>query len=213
MSKKLPYMSNPDMITDILYKIKDINVPRTFNADFLTAVLGFKGGDTITFISWAKKCGLLKPDGSPTDLYKKFRNPSTSGAAIAQALKIGYEELFKRNEYANKLSEKEIKKHVIEITGSAPTAKTIDYICLSFKHAKDLADFNASLDEQKTESYTTDSGCKGIYDTGSLPISLSDTDGNKKPGTNYTINIVLPETENPKVYAAIFKELKNNLLG
>ena len=213
MSKKLPYMSSPDMITDILNKIKYIGVPGTFNADFLTAVMGFKGGNTITFISWAKKCGLLKTDGSPTDLYKKFRNPSMSGAAVAQALKIGYEELFKRNEYANKLSEKEIKEHVIEITGSTPTAKTIDYICLSFKHAKDLADFNASLDEQEAESDSTDSGRKGICDTGSLPVSLSGAEGNKKPGINYTINLVLPETENPKVYSAIFKELKNNLLG
>ena len=119
-------MSAPSALTKILPKIKEAAVPGTFNADFLSTVLGFKGGNYRTFISWSKKCGILNSDGSPTELYKKFRNPSTAGAAMAAALKIGYEELFRRNEFANKLSAKDIKGHIIEITGSEAKSRSAE---------------------------------------------------------------------------------------
>src|SRR5688572_22798586 len=111
MNQKLPYMSSPGTVTKILSKVKEAAVPSKFTYDYLGTVLGFKGGNAQTFISWAKRCGLLGSDGSPTELYKQFRNPASSGAALASAIKIGYSEIFRRNEFAQKLKDSELKGH------------------------------------------------------------------------------------------------------
>lgn len=216
MSKKLPYMSAPGALTKILPKIKEAAVPTTFNADFLSTVLGFKGGNYRTFISWAKKCGLLNSDGSPSDLYKKFRNPSTSGAAMAAALKIGYEELFRRNEYANKLKANEIKGHIIEITGSEAKSRSAEMTQQTFMNALAFADFDAlnrvDLEEEEPDAVSDDANDVNRNAASEPTSPVKSHSSQLKLGLNYTINIVLPKSDDPKVYSAIFKSLKENLL-
>jgi hypothetical protein len=200
----IPYMAAPGSIPKILEKIKEAGTPENFNPDFLSTKLGFKGGNYRTFISWAKKLTLLNSDGSPTQLYKKFRNPTTSKSSLAQALKTGYAELYSRNEYCHELDKKAFKGLVMEATGEAHDSKVVEFIVNSFFNAKTLADFESSTSEvnhdespvEKTIDVMTD-------DTHSKKISL---------GLNYTINLVLPKTDDPSVYNAIFKSLKENLL-
>lgn len=211
MPKQLPYMSSPGAITKILNKIKEAAVPTVFNTDFLSTVLGFKGGNYRTFISWAKKCGILNTDGSPTDLYRKFRNPSTSGAAMAAALKIGYEELFRRNEYANKLKTNEIKGHIIEITGADIKSRPAEMTQQTFINALAFADFDAvnGLQENAEES---DQEMEYNKAKDEMSTNLKAHSSQVKLGLNYTINLVLPKSEDPKIYSAIFKSLKEHLL-
>jgi Family of unknown function (DUF5343) len=57
----------------------------------------------------------LNSDGTPTDLYKKYRKSGSSKAAIAQAIKTGYREAFERNEYAYNLSKEQFKRTVQRI--------------------------------------------------------------------------------------------------
>ena len=109
MASKLPYVNQPGTMVKILNKVKEAKTPDRFTQDFLDTKLGFKGGTARQFIPLSKKLGLLNSDGTPTDLYKKFRNDSTSGAAMAEALKIGYREAFERNEYANELDKESSK--------------------------------------------------------------------------------------------------------
>jgi len=110
----MPYMSAPGSIAKILEKIKEAGTPDNFNADFLSTKLGFKGGNYRTFISWAKKTGLLNGDGTPTHLYKSFRNPTSSKVSIAQAIRNGYSELYSRNEYCHELDKKAFKGLVMD---------------------------------------------------------------------------------------------------
>lgn len=204
-------MSTPGTLTKILNKIKEAAVPGTFNPDFLATVLGFKGGNPRTFISWAKKCGMLGTDGSPTELYRKFRNPNTSGSAMASALKIGYEELFRRNEYAHKLKPNEIKGHIIEITGADSKSRPAEMTQQTFINALAFADFDADDDYQnnnneiETETLLNKPQTENFQETKHHNPQL-------KLGLNYTINLVLPKSEDPKVYAAIFKSIKEHLL-
>lgn len=204
-------MSAPNALTKILEKIKEAAVPGTFNPDFLSTVLGFKGGNARTFISWAKKCGILNSDGSPTDLYKKFRNPATTGAAMAAALKIGYEELFRRNEYANKLSAKDIKGHIIEITGVEANNRAAEMTQQTFMNALAFADFDA-VNGVEIESEVAGESEPEVSVTSEPAQPLKSHASQLKLGLNYTINIVLPKSDDPKVYSAIFKSLKDNLL-
>jgi hypothetical protein len=68
MASKLPYVSVPGTMVKILNKIKEAQTPDRFTRDFLDTKLGFKGGTARQFIPLSRKLGLLKPDGTPSDL-------------------------------------------------------------------------------------------------------------------------------------------------
>ena len=89
MASKLPYVNQPGSIVKILSKIKEAKTPDRFTQDFLETKLGCRGGNYRQFIPLAKRLSLLNTDGSPTELYKKFRNESTSGSALAESLRAG----------------------------------------------------------------------------------------------------------------------------
>jgi hypothetical protein len=113
MPTKLPYAVQPGSIRKIFDKIQEAKTPDRFTTDFLETKLGFRGGNYRQFIPLAKKLGLLGSDGSPTDLYKSFRNHHTSKVAMASAIKIGYREVFDRNEYAGALTRDQLKGLVV----------------------------------------------------------------------------------------------------
>ena len=200
----IPYMTAPGSIIKILEKIKGAGTPENFNSDFLSTKLGFKGGNYRTFISWAKKAGLLNGDGTPTQLYKSFRNPTTSKASLAQALKNGYSELYSRNEYCHDLDRKGFKSLVMEATGEPHDSRAVDYIVSTFFNVKTLADFESKPHE--------DAAAKNL--SGENESSDAQKSDGKKVhlGLNYTINLVLPKTDDPAIYKAIFQSLRENLL-
>lgn len=88
-----PFMNGYGTATKILNKMKEAQTPDRFTQDFLSTKLGFPGGTAKPFIALAKRIGFLESDGRPTDIYKSFRNPSQSKAAMAAALKKGYSQL------------------------------------------------------------------------------------------------------------------------
>ena len=202
MATKLPYVAVPSTNIKILNKVKEAKTPDRFTADFLETKLGFKGGNSRQFIPLSKKLGLLKSDGTPTDLYKKFRNDSTSGAAMAEALKIGYRDAFERNEYANELDKENFKRLVVEITGLDAKNKVVQLICQTFESLKKFANFDVKLPEvikEETISKKEDTG---------KPIETREFDLN----LSYIINLVLPKTDDPAVFNAIFRSLRDTLL-
>ncbi len=211
MAIEIPYVSVPGSIVKILEKIKEAQTPETFSQDFLKTKLGFNGGNYMTFISWAKKTGLLTPEGSPTQLYRQFRNPTTSAISIAQALKIGYAELYSRNEYCHDLDKKAFKGLVMEATGDSHDSKKVENIVSTFFNVKTLADFDTIMSSTNSEKQTTPKTEPNIQEQ-----STTHNDNQKgriKLGLNYTINLVLPKTDDPAIYNAIFKSLKDNLLN
>jgi Family of unknown function (DUF5343) len=211
MAGTLPYVNQPGSIVKILEKVKDAKTPDRFTQDFLETKLGFRGGNYRQFIPFAKKMGLLNSDGTPTDLYKRYRNSHTSRAAIARALKTAYRELFERNEYANSLNKEQFKGLVVEITGLEPKNRIVQLICQTFELLKAISDFEAKLPE-------------GADDVpGDRPDDISEkeksTDREKTQdfqdfdlNLSYTINLVLPKTDDPAVFNAIFRSLRENLL-
>ena len=83
---------------------------------------GNKGGSGNQITAYLKKIGFATPYGTPTDLYKKFRNSATEGWAAAQALKTGYAPLYVRNEYIHKLPDNDLKGLIVEETGAEQAA-------------------------------------------------------------------------------------------
>ena len=203
-STKLPYIIQPGMITKIFGKIREARSPDRFTQDFLQTKLGFKGGNYRQFIPLAKKLGLLKSDGTTTELYKSLRNPTTSKAAVAQATKNAYQELFERNEFAGSLGKEELKGLVVEITGLGSNDRVVNLICQTFEILKREADFESKLRvEEEGGGRQEDESGSEESEEGSIGVDLR---------LGYTINLVLPKTDDPAVFNAIFKSLRDNLL-
>jgi hypothetical protein len=205
MPTKLPYAVQPGSIRKIFDKIQEAKTPDRFTTDFLETKLGFRGGNYRQFIPLAKKLGLLGSDGSPTDLYKSFRNHHTSKVAMASAIKIGYREVFDRNEYAGALTRDQLKGLVVEITGLDANDRIVALVCQTFEMLKSMADFETRTETLEDKGSTDKSGSEPPTEAGrnghELDLRLA-----------YTINLVLPKTDDPAVFNAIFKALRDNLM-
>lgn len=203
----LPYVSSPTLISKILEKVKEAKAPERFTQDFLATKLGFKGGNYRAFIPLGKKISLLNSDGTPTDLYKSYRNPSKSKAAMAVAIKKGFHEFFERNEFAGNLDKEKIKGMVVEITGLEPSDRIVQLICQTFDVLRAEANFEEKLDTKSEDREPSPEDDKppnpDLNPENNPPFDLR---------LGYTINLVLPKTDDPAVFNAIFKSLKENLL-
>lgn len=203
----IPYMTVPGTLAKILEKIKTAATPENFNHDFLSNTLGFKGGNYRTFIPWAKKIGLINSDGTPSALYKQFRNPTTSKASLGDALKKGYSIVYARDENCHRLDKVGLKGLMMEITGESHDSGTLNFMVSSFWNAKELAEF------KDTGSFAGNDASEEVIGEQEQEDWQEELQSKKvKLGLNYAINLVLPKTDDPAIYNAIFKSLKDNLL-
>ncbi|MFZ2060637.1 MAG: DUF5343 domain-containing protein [Candidatus Binatus sp.] len=200
-----PFMNAYGSIKKILTKITEAKTPPRFTLDFLSTNLGFKGGSYRPFIPFAKRLGLLNGDGVPTDLYKQFRNPSNSKAAMAEAIRKGYSALFDRNEYAYKLDRTQLEGLLMEVTGVDKGNATLRSVTSSFEALRSLADFESEP--------VTESG-KDQDDSDDADQSNGDRQNDEVSQLNlsYTIYLNLPKSDDIKIFNAIFKSLRENLL-
>ena len=187
-------------LNKILEKVKTAKTPDRFTYDYLNTTLGFKSSGARAFIPLAKRTGLLNSDGTPTDLYKAFRNPGQSGVAMAEAIKKGYAQLYERNENAHNLSRKDLEGLIVEITGLEKSSPTVRAIAGTFETLKAAADFSGKPPQKEEEGETSE---QEEQEKGPANLGLN---------LAYTINLVLPKTDDVAVFNAIFKSLKENLL-
>ena len=94
----------------------------------------------------------------------------------------------------------------MEATGESHDSRMLEYMVNSFWNAKALAEFGEKAEAENEEENST------------LPVKPDMPPGansTKKMniGLNYTINLVLPKTDDPAIYNAIFKSLRENLLN
>lgn len=205
-----PFMNSYGLVTKIFDKIITASQPERFTQDYLKTKLGYDSGSARPFIPLLKRLGFISSDGTPTPLYAKFRNKDTRGAAMAQAIRNGYSEVYERNEYVHDLDKAKLKNLVIEMTGMEPDSPTVGAIVNTFLALKAYANF----DEQVQ---LADSGKKLDI----VVVDRNHEDGvppsepiRQQSGLNlsYTINLNLPETSDVEVFNAIFRSLKENLL-
>jgi hypothetical protein len=205
MPISLPYLAAPGSIKTALEKIQNASTPERVTQDFVTTKLQMKGGTGAAIPPFLKKLGFAASDGSPTELYKQFRNPSLAGAAIATAIKNAYRELGSANEYFYDLPEKDLLDLIVQVTGSEKDGSTTKLTLSTLKILKQFADFES---KPATE----------------LPVKVVTIENNQDSGSrnerqrvglnlSYTINLNLPATSDQAVFNAIFRSLKEHLLS
>jgi hypothetical protein len=202
----LPYVTSPGNIDRALRGIKSASTPERVTQDFVKTILQIPGGSGDQIASFLKKIGFANQDGTPSDIYKKFRNSATAGKAAADALKIGYADLYTRNEFMHSLSDEKLKGLIIEETGQSEDSSVPGLILSSIKALKKFADFGASEVEEVSDEIPVSQL--------PVPIGAPPVEDGRKLGLNlaYTINLNLPATADIAVFNAIFKSLKENLL-
>lgn len=202
----LPYSVSHGRLSEALKGLIEAERPQKFNESFMDGVLKIRGGSSRPIPPILKRVGFLSSDNSPTELYSKFKADSSRPDAALQALKTGFSEIFRRNEYAHKLSDDRLRDIIIEITGLTKNDPITSAIFGTFNAFNQFS--------------------KGASD--SSPDPVSDTKGQKagreESGTDEprsssrqfnlvnTINVVLPETTDVQVYNAIFRSIRENLL-
>lgn len=204
----LPYMASPGTVKSALEKIKSAATPPRVTTDFVNTVLQIKGGTGGTVTPFLKKIGFVASDGTPTEIYKRFRNPDSAGHAMADAIRLGYRELLKANEYFYRLDDKGLLALIVQVTGveteNRPAALTLS----TLKILKSYADFDADI------MYSDDRASNADVSRQSMALPAAHT-ADAKLGLNlsYTINLNLPATTDQAVFNAIFRSLKEHLLS
>lgn len=159
--------------------------------------------------SFLKKIGLANSDGTPSEIYRKFRNAATTGAAAAEALDFGYAALRRHNEYWRDLPDDKLRGLIIETTGQSADSNVVSLIMACIKGIKKFAKQppKESVDAPTfhpptvNEMESNERHTQKVKSMTGLGMNLS-----------YTINLNLPATSDPAVFNAIFKSLKENLL-
>jgi hypothetical protein len=204
----LTYSASPGSIKNVLDALIVAERPDRFSNSFLESILGQKGGGARSVPPVLKKMGFLQSDGTPTDLYSKFRTDYGRPEAAYSGLRNAFGDLFKKNEYVYKVPEDQLKDYISEITGLKKNDPIVRLICSSFSVVKEYIPQNFVP--------TTATSAETKVETTPKSDSVDRVD-NKTPGTGtlslaYHINLVLPESQDQMVYDAIFKSLKRHLL-
>lgn len=202
-----PFMNGYGTAAKILNKVKEAQTPDRFTQDFLSTKLGFPGGTAKAFIPMAKRIGFIESDGRPTDLYKSFRNPSQSKAAMAAAIRKGFAQLYERNEYVHDLDKKKLEGLIVELTGLEQGHATVRAIVGTFETLKQFADFN----KPEPSPLSTESKIKDV-ESKTPPSEEKNSAEGLDLRLAYTINLVLPKTDDIAVFNAIFSSLRTHLL-
>jgi|HubBroStandDraft_2_1064218.scaffolds.fasta_scaffold205353_2 hypothetical protein len=211
----LPYITTPGNIGKALLGIKTAATPPSVSQDFVKTILKILGGPGNEVTSYLRKIGFTSDDGTPSNIYKKFRNTATEGSAAAAALRFGYKPLFVRNEYMYELSEDKLKGLVIEETGWSKDARTLSLTLLCIKQLKAFAKWDEPTETAPTTATASnDSSLRTPVMISPSAQSPQDPSRSQqiRMQLGYTINLNLPATSDVAVFNAIFKSLKENLL-
>ncbi|NNM74920.1 DUF5343 domain-containing protein [Enterovirga aerilata] len=204
----LPYVTSPGNIQKALLGIKAAAVPERVSQDFVKTILKIPGGSGDQMTAFLKKLGFANSDGTPSEAYRKFRNPASSGSAVAAAIRRAYAPLYVRNEYMHELNDSELLGLVVEETGEAHDSNPVKLTVSCIKHLKNFADFNMPTEARAPTVILPEDDAP----QGNQRQRAAHSDRNFEFRLGYTINLNLPATSDAAVFDAIFKSLKTHLL-
>jgi hypothetical protein len=201
----LPYVTATGNVERALLAVKSAATPDKVTQDFVKTILKIPGGSGTQMNSLLKKLGFVNADGTPSDIYKRFRNPVSAGAAAAEALRFGYAPLFKRNEFWHALPDDQLRGLIIEETGQEDESPVVTMTLNTIKGVKKYANFGKPEPDVKPPAVLE----PAAFTPPPTPAAQTQTLG---LNLGYTINLNLPATSDIAVFNAIFKSLKDNLL-
>lgn len=204
MENNYPYMNSIKNVDAILSKIKSAGAPPKFTSEFLKSTLGFASSNDRGIITVLKRAKFIDDGGVPTDLYHRFRSSGQVSDALAEGLRVGWSGVFLADEKVYEKPHSEVKQIFKTVSGKS---EDVGYkMASTFLAIAKHADFSikstpkTSVAERAEELLEKDSKSNEAVDTGTLALNLS-----------HDIHIHLPTTNDPAIYRAIFKAIKDEL--
>ncbi|WP_156362938.1 DUF5343 domain-containing protein [Rubellimicrobium mesophilum] len=178
----LPYTPALGSFKNVLDALIAAERPDKFTNNFMETVLGQSGGGARAVPPLLKKMGFLQSDGTPTDLYSKFKTGSGRAAAAMSGLRNAFGEIFKKNEHAHKANEEQLRDLIVEITGLKRNDNIVRLIYGTFTTIRDYipANFSGSafttdleVDTSEPERYASNKGDSNVLATPGLSYQMA----------------------------------------
>lgn len=199
------YMVSVKNLPAIMQKVRDGTAPTKFTIAHLKG-LGFKSSNDLAVIGVLKDLGFLSSDGTPTQRYHAYRDPSRSKDVMTDALREAYEDLFHINEKPSQADRSAILGRFK--SGHNVSDHVAELQARTFLALLSLADLNSAKAKAPKPSPAAD-----IADGGGDHNKLQEQPAIRLSGLHYNVQIHLPPTKDVEVYNAIFKSLKEHLLA
>jgi hypothetical protein len=199
---EIPYTPLPGKMKEYFDKFQQVGIPIKVNPPWLKSI-GFSGGNDHYIVKVLKSIGFIDASNSPTELWKRYKDPTKSQVVLAQGIREGYKELFETYPDANRKDREALYAFFSSKTGKAKG--TVDLMVSTFTNLCQIADFEKELPKPLREP------SKGEVPE-IAPISV-------KPGKgvisemHINIQLHLPATTDSTVYDNLFKSLKKHLLS
>lgn len=209
------YLTSTKNTKKIFASLQKAAVPaQGFTYEFLKQ-LGYSSSSDRPIIPVLKAIGFLDGSGKPTPLYRTYKDPSTAGRALAQALRTGYADLFAIDTEANTKSQAELAGMFGRLSdkGDSVTYK----MGLTFHALAALADFSqpetSAAEEKNGEDQDEDQKDDEQKDE-RRQHGGEDSGGGagRSFALRHDIHVHLPLSTDVAVYDAIFKSLRENLM-
>lgn len=201
------YLTSSKNLPHILEAIKSAQAPDKFTIKFLES-LDFKSTADRLIIGVLKSIGFLSPDAKPTERYFRFLDQTQSGAVLAEGIRDAYSDLFQVNVKAQNLSQSEVINKLKTLGQGQFSESVLDKMAMTFAALSRQADFSESTPQRKQgEPVEVETPpVVPVREEAGLASKLS------YGGLHYNIQVILPETRDPKVYDAIFRSLREHLV-
>jgi hypothetical protein len=196
------YMASVSHVPQIFSAVQGAGVPPRFTHEFLKQ-LGFTSSNDRSVIPVMRALRFLDDNGVPTDRYRRFRDPSLSGAVMAEALRDAYADVFTVNERAHELNTTQLQGAFKRITGKGDAVAR--KMATTFRALVGLADFTAMPQASTPEEPSEPE--EPPRDT-TPPVRREPPAG--VLSLRHDMHVHLPSTPDVKVYDAIFRSLREH---
>lgn len=208
MSLPSVYTQVYGQIPEFFAKLQEGQAPANFTQQHLKDI-GFPSSNHRAFIPLLKALGFLTPSGSPTERYHAYRDKSQSRAVLGAAIKDAYSDLFVIKTHPGERDKALIEGKFKSVHNA--TDRPAELMAKTFFSLLRIAD----IDHASPPATAAPSAAPTQTDHSETPSPSPRTSPRvvNPPGLHYNIQIHLPATKDVEVYNAIFKSLKEHLIG
>jgi len=197
----VPYTPLAGKIKDYFDKLQEVSIPNKVTYKWLEA-LGFKSTNDRHIVKVLDAIGFIDKK-VPTDLWRRYKNPMEAPVVLAEAIRKGYDDLFRTYEDAQRKDREALYAFFSSKTGKAKL--TVDLMVNTFVNLCQLADFEAIPMPPIPELPKPEVPEKAIIPEVPEKAII--------PEIHINIQLHLPETKDSSVYDNLFKSLKKHLLS
>lgn len=196
-------------IPEFLAKLQEGQAPSSFTQQHLKDI-GFPSSNHRAFIPMLKALGFLTAGGTPTPRYHAYRDKSQARQVLGEAIKEAYSDLFVIKSHPSERDKSLIEGKFKSVHNA--TDRPAELMAKTFFALLKIANIDHLPSAQPKAAEPSSSPSSEVDESPSQPNGGFSGQA-PLSGLHYNIQIHLPATKDVEVYNAIFKSLKEHLIG